>query len=611
MNWIVVAITGHLLNATAFIVDKTLLSNAFKRSGTFATIIGVSSAFVFVLFPKLSARPDAFTWFTIAAFGALFVIATWGFFEALSRAETSRVVPVIGSLIPIFTLIMVAPLVHETLTGRALFGFILLVISTVLLTRGGAKKHRLDRPTLWICVGSAFLFAASTAFGKYSFEHAPFIDVFLWSRLFAALTGLSIPLLSPAVRAELRSLVSRKDEGKWKKHHSIGFMLFGQTCGALGFIGVQYAVSLGSATVVSALQAVQYAAIVLVAWIGGPKFATLLKEERTASALRHKGFAILLVAIGLMFVSWTPAPVHTRYGFSWSMPYAYELGLDGKAGFARALNELHPEHVRLMAYWDQIEKQQGNFDFTELDWQLDAAERAGVPVTLAVGARLPRWPECWIPAWVMELPANQRDDQQLTFLKTVYQHEQQRGGIESWQIENEAQLTSFQTCPGLTKELVSQELQWVRGEEQKRGQPRPVGTTDSGELSSWLHFAGQTDQLGISVYRVVTNPLFGTVPWILPADYYSDKAALVSHWTGKIYVSEFQMEPWFNQSLTTTPIADQISQFNTQRMQKNFDYASRLEMPVVDFWGVEWWLWMQEKQNHPEYWEMAKTFFAK
>jgi hypothetical protein len=44
-------------------------------------------------------------------------------------------------------------------------------------------------------------------------------------------------------------------------------------------------------------------------------------------------------------------------------------------------------------------------------------------------------------------------------------------------------------------------------------------------------------------------------------------------------------------------------------MRNSFQYSRKLGMASVDFWGVEWWLWMKEKRNHPEFWEEAKAFF--
>ncbi len=46
-----------------------------------------------------------------------------------------------------------------------------------------------------------------------------------------------------------------------------------------------------------------------------------------------------------------------------------------------------------MSYWNEHEKTQGTLDFDELDKQFKQIEQAGGVITLALGARQPRWPE--------------------------------------------------------------------------------------------------------------------------------------------------------------------------------------------------------------------------
>jgi hypothetical protein len=69
------------------------------------------------------------------------------------------------------------------------------------------------------------------------------------------------------------------------------------------------------------------------------------------------------------------------------------------------------------------------------------------------------------------------------------------------------------------------------------------------------------------------------------------------------------MEPWSNKSLLETPVSDQLSSMNLRQMNANFSYAERMGVPYVDFWGIEWWIWMKEKANHPEFLEAAKNFY--
>lgn len=302
MNWLIAAIGGHLLNAAAFIVDKSLLSTAFKRSGTYAAVIGLFSSTILILLPLVNTDLRWDAWLAIGIFGSVFVLAIWAFFEALSRAETSRVVPVVGSLIPIFTLVDSAIFVNERLAPRVLFGLVFLLAATFLLTRGGDKSKHLKSSTLGLCVFAAFMFAASSVSGKYAFSHAPFLDAFVLSRVFSIVIALAIPLLMPTVREELASMLRPKEKGTGPRPKHVALMLVGQACGALGFVGVQYAISLGSATVVNALQAVQYAAIVLIAWFGGEYLAKILHEDRSRHTILLKTFAIVLVAIGLALV---------------------------------------------------------------------------------------------------------------------------------------------------------------------------------------------------------------------------------------------------------------------------------------------------------------------
>lgn len=302
MTWLLAAVAGHLMNAGAFIVDKALLSVAFKRSGTYAFVIGLISSTILVLLPVVSWDLGVSTWVAIGIFGSVFVLALWAFFEALSRAEASRIVPIVGSLIPVFTLLDSAVVINERLPLRILLGLAFLLIATVLLTRGGTKKQRLSASTAGLCVFAAFLFAASSVSGKYAFEHAPFLDAFVLSRVFSIALALCIPLISPGTRAELARLFRPGRHPTGPRPIHLVLMAAGQASGAVGFVGVQYAISLGSATVVNALQAVQYAAIVLVAWLGGKKFAALLKEDLTRRTLFVKGAAIILVVIGLVLV---------------------------------------------------------------------------------------------------------------------------------------------------------------------------------------------------------------------------------------------------------------------------------------------------------------------
>ncbi len=300
MSWIFLAIIGHLANAAAFIIDKTLLSSTWKSSATYAALIGGLSAVVLVASPWVQAWPQGRALVSSMLFGALFVLAIWSFFEALRRAEASRVVPIVGSLIPIFTLVGTTLILHERITTWQGFGFVCLLLATFLLAKGKSRT-RLDDNTIFIAIGSAILFALSSIAGKDAFTQGSFLGVLLLSRGVAAIVGIIIACSVSAARKELVSMVTKKKSGSTQSG-SLGLTIVGQTSGSLGFLLVNAAIAQGSAAIVNALQAVQYATIVLVAWIGGKHLQKILKEDVSRSVLIQKGIAILLVAVGLSFI---------------------------------------------------------------------------------------------------------------------------------------------------------------------------------------------------------------------------------------------------------------------------------------------------------------------
>lgn len=301
MSWILLAIIGHLANAAAFIIDKTLLTSTWKSSATYAALIGGMSAIVLLASPWVQAWPHGRALISSIIFGGLFVFALWSFFEALRRAEASRVVPIVGSVIPILTLLGTTTLLGEHITTRIAFGFACLLIATYILSRGSVHG-RLNGRTILLALLSAACFAIASVAGKDAFTRASFLGVFVTSRAIAAGVGIFVGLSVKSARQELRSMFSPKKKPA-NASGSLGLTIVGQASGSLGFILVNAAIAAGSAALVNALQAVQYATIVLVAWIGGTRLQRILKEDVSRPVLLLKGGAITLVGLGLWLVA--------------------------------------------------------------------------------------------------------------------------------------------------------------------------------------------------------------------------------------------------------------------------------------------------------------------
>jgi hypothetical protein len=318
---------------------------------------------------------------------------------------------------------------------------------------------------------------------------------------------------------------------------------------------------------------------------------------------------IVSALAALLFIGW-PSNQPKEYGVTWSSPYAWSLGIDTNKALGEVMDDLGVRRFRIPAYWTDIERKQGSYDFTIVQEQLDAIAKRNGKVMLAIGARLPRWPECWVPDFAKTVDLKTREAMQMAYLKATYDRFKDHPAISGWQVENEANFTFYVSCTGLTDELVAKEIRYVQEMERARSIKRPVYTTDSGELSLWLDYRREIDGLGISVYRTVTNPWLGIIRyWFLPPWFYTRKAILLGL-SNKLFVSEFQMEPWSDYPLDQTKLEDQYKTLSIEQMRKNFAYAKQMDVPAIDFWGVEWWYWMKEKQGNTDFWNLAKQFFA-
>ena len=309
MSWFFLALLGHLANGVAFVIDKILLRSAFSRSATYAGVVGLMSGLAILVIPFVHQWPQGWIWLVAITSGVAFVLALWCFFAALSRAEASRIVPIVGSLIPILTLVGSFIFLGERLSDANFLGFGLLIVATVILSGGGAGKPSHD--AIWLAVTAALLFAIASVTGKSSYDSAGFAGGFITSRIAAALASLAILVILDRragrealsmIRPSKKAPSTRTNKSKQVSKSSAGLALVGQTLGAVGFLGVQWATAEGSASIVNAMQAVQYALLVVIALVLHKKAPQLLGENLTKKALALKIGALAITALGMYFV---------------------------------------------------------------------------------------------------------------------------------------------------------------------------------------------------------------------------------------------------------------------------------------------------------------------
>lgn len=334
-------------------------------------------------------------------------------------------------------------------------------------------------------------------------------------------------------------------------------------------------------------------------------------KPKTTKLKKNLLLAGLAVAIFVVLAAGSFSALNLTYqspqtfGVTFSQPYAEELKLDPNEVLTATLDDLGVRRFRIPAYWSLIEKEPGKWDWKWLDNELDAIAARNGTIVLAIGQKLPRWPECWIPDWAMKLSEADREKAVLNYLKQTIERYKKHPAIESWQLENEPGF-AFGICPQTRKEFFDDEVKFVHSLDN-----RPIATTDSGELSTWS-LGKKVDNLGVSVYRVVIGPSGTFRYWFVPPQFYLRKGQIMGALLGfkNFYISELQMEPWTKRpTLLETPLHEQMQTFDLKQMNDNLNFAKNSGISTIDLWGVEWWYWMKAVHNRPEFWDAARELF--
>ncbi|CAN5406949.1 hypothetical protein BH10PAT3_BH10PAT3_7260 [soil metagenome] len=292
------------------------------------------------------------------------------------------------------------------------------------------------------------------------------------------------------------------------------------------------------------------------------------------------------------------------FGVSFSVKYAREMGINPHDCLSAALTELGVRRLRLMSYWDLHEPEDGRYDFTELDWQVDMAEQYGTRVSLCLGLRQPRWPESHWPAWAKQLPDVEWQAALLTYITTVVSRYKGRSCIASYQLENEALLKSFGMDNNYDRNRLKREFVLLKELDPDR--PVIMTTSDSGGFPL---FGPKPDMYAYTIYRY----FFRRGKYrhsIRPAWTYHFRAVVIYLLKGRrSFIHELQAEPWGPEGTSKLSVDEQLKSMNLERVKQAVEYARRTKLLPADLWGLEWWYWLKTKQQMPEIWDYMKDVF--
>ena len=293
--WLLLALLGHLLNAFVYITDKAFVVKFYPNPKALAFISGAVGAFTFLLFPWFLkwAPPDVI----LAGIGSglISIPALVYFFVAIQRDEISRVVPAVGSMVPLFTFGLSYWILLERLGDKPIATFGLLALGGLLIASRSFKSvfQRGLHSLLLLEIFVAFLFALSFVLQKYAFEGTEDFSAFLWSRV--GTVAAAVPLLFSAdVRAKIKLSEFSGSGFKMGVFYAASRIFAG-----LSPLVILLAISFGSVSLVNSLQGIQYALLFLLAILFSRRWPDIFKEEITRGVIIQKSIATALIIIGL------------------------------------------------------------------------------------------------------------------------------------------------------------------------------------------------------------------------------------------------------------------------------------------------------------------------
>jgi hypothetical protein len=343
--------------------------------------------------------------------------------------------------------------------------------------------------------------------------------------------------------------------------------------------------------------------------------------------------------------AWQHLPIAPRHdtllGISFRPLQAAAFGLEARTALESLLTYPY-QLIRLGAYWNQIEPEPGAFYTDELDWQIDAAERAGKQIILCLGPlKTFGYPEFFVPAHQLRQPFPEHTlieppaypallRAAVDHLSRLIERYRRRECIVAWQLEHEAvDPLGMEHSWRLAAAFVAQEAQALR----QADATRPLilnGYLPASwlvRLTQWWNTRDQGDSLavaqqladmvGIDYYPRNALLTLGDRTLYLDGSRRAGQqrrrrqmlarfAAESDGARGKrLLVTEGQAEPWETATTPPSPRGRAMTSCLPEHLITNYnawlgETAAPTSLYAYLFWGAEYWL-LRRQSGDPGY----------
>ena len=290
---IFLTIFQYLVQATVDLMDKFLISTRKIEPVNYTFYTVVTGLVLLLVWPwTFAALPLKFILLNLFS-GAIFSLAMYVFFVALSQGEVSRVIPYVFGLVPVFDILIANVTGRDVLSANELAAVFVLIPGALIVShqKGEFWGRHVALKTL-----SAFLFSCYYAFWQYSSQVGPVLNSLIYNRIGAAAV-LLILLLLPGFRKKVFTF-----EKVEKKSSTSFIFLFKQVLGGANFIFLSFLYSLGTISIINALQGFRYVFLLILSWFIASKRSHLIKEQADRKIILQKSFGVALIFMGVILL---------------------------------------------------------------------------------------------------------------------------------------------------------------------------------------------------------------------------------------------------------------------------------------------------------------------
>lgn len=298
MSWLYLALLAPFLYALVNLLDDNLLKFIYKTPYAGAAIsgaFGIVPAAVVLLFGLNGANLSLSLVLLSLMAGFMTIVSYFFYFKGFETANPS-VVAALLSLSPVLIPFAAHFIVNERLTTTEIAGFALVILAAFAYTLTDIKKLTISKALLPVLTAAVLVDIVSVT-NKYIYERADFYSAYIYFSLGMLLGGIFFACLQHLVHQK----ISAKKLYKQKSY----ILVFGLASVELLNLAAEFAhdraISLGSVSLVNALENLQPLYVLLVAVALYPKWPQYFREAGEGN-LRIK-LALALLMVGGIYIA--------------------------------------------------------------------------------------------------------------------------------------------------------------------------------------------------------------------------------------------------------------------------------------------------------------------